>query len=427
MCDNPKYSILIPTRNRLEYLKDCIDSVLCQNYTNYELIVSDNYSDDGTYEYVRSINHPNIKLIKPKEPLFMTNHWEWLLNHARGEWIVFLGSDDGVMPYFFALSDFLVGKAKKRNINVINSIRSYFYWNGCQNVYGNTAINYTATADYTIKNSRIELWNATIIGIKDYLDLPQMYTTSLVHESVIRTVKTKNAGKFYTCINPDANGAAVICSLGEKYIESLIPLSWVGSSPKSTGLLFGSDRKNYYKETLPAFDTKKWNSLAGFISNGNDSRTIHNSKMYFFEALLQTSHLQSYFWKTIYNAKLFKTILFSNVYSEIKNTRSREIVFLKEISMINNISFNVVIGFEKARVLIKNLFSIMKRICNKINSVFLPIKLINRISTRCHNKPVIKLYKTYPLETNPTIMDAYNLIKELDKQSDFIERYISGK
>jgi glycosyltransferase involved in cell wall biosynthesis len=68
----PKYTIIIPTRNALHYLKDCIESVVSQNFSDYELIVSDNQSVDGTFEYVASIKHPNIKLIKPENGLCIT-------------------------------------------------------------------------------------------------------------------------------------------------------------------------------------------------------------------------------------------------------------------------------------------------------------------------------------------------------------------
>ncbi|MGO9485931.1 MAG: glycosyltransferase family 2 protein [Rhodomicrobium sp.] len=50
--DRPKYSILIPTRNGLRYLPYAIESVLSQSSDEFELIVSDNHSSDGTAEYL---------------------------------------------------------------------------------------------------------------------------------------------------------------------------------------------------------------------------------------------------------------------------------------------------------------------------------------------------------------------------------------
>ena len=100
-----KYSILIPTRNGIKYLPFCIKSILSQDYINFELIVSDNHSTDGTWQYLKSIHDNRVKIIKPVHSLSMTDHFEWLLSHAGGEWIILLGDDDGLQPYFFELSD----------------------------------------------------------------------------------------------------------------------------------------------------------------------------------------------------------------------------------------------------------------------------------------------------------------------------------
>ena len=51
--DYPKVSIMIPTYNRAHYLVDAIDSSLAQDYPNFEVIVSDNASTDGTLNVVR--------------------------------------------------------------------------------------------------------------------------------------------------------------------------------------------------------------------------------------------------------------------------------------------------------------------------------------------------------------------------------------
>jgi glycosyltransferase involved in cell wall biosynthesis len=48
----PKVSIMIPTYNRAHYLVDAIESSLTQDYPNFEVIVSDNHSTDGTEECV---------------------------------------------------------------------------------------------------------------------------------------------------------------------------------------------------------------------------------------------------------------------------------------------------------------------------------------------------------------------------------------
>ena len=59
----PKVSIIIVNWNGKEYLSDCLTSVFNQTYQNYEVILVDNGSTDGSVEFVRE-NYPNIKIIK---------------------------------------------------------------------------------------------------------------------------------------------------------------------------------------------------------------------------------------------------------------------------------------------------------------------------------------------------------------------------
>ena len=52
----PKYSIIIPTRNGSKYITDVINSVLLQDFDDYELLVSDNFSSDQTASILSKID-----------------------------------------------------------------------------------------------------------------------------------------------------------------------------------------------------------------------------------------------------------------------------------------------------------------------------------------------------------------------------------
>ena len=142
--NKPKYSIIIPTYNGNSYLPTCVETIINQNYTNYELIISDDNSTDGTRKYLKKLSHQNIKVIYPSQALSMTEHWEWALSHAKGEWQIFVGQDDGLQSYFFQLADKLTTIAKEKNIRTIASTRAYFFWKGCEHVYGENAVAYDA-------------------------------------------------------------------------------------------------------------------------------------------------------------------------------------------------------------------------------------------------------------------------------------------
>lgn len=91
----PLVSIVIPVYNqRPEFLKECIESVIGQTYTNIEIIVSDNHSTNETPEVLNSFRDKRLRIVKPPEHLPMTPHFQWASEQATGEYISFLPSDD---------------------------------------------------------------------------------------------------------------------------------------------------------------------------------------------------------------------------------------------------------------------------------------------------------------------------------------------
>ena len=58
---HPLVSIAIITYNQKEFLRECIDSILIQDYSNFEIVVADDCSSDGTQELLKTYKnkHPN--------------------------------------------------------------------------------------------------------------------------------------------------------------------------------------------------------------------------------------------------------------------------------------------------------------------------------------------------------------------------------
>lgn len=90
----PLVSIGIPTRNRRKYLSMAIDSVLRQNYSNIELIVSDNQSEDDTWEYLSTLTDSRVKLLRQEHNLGMVGNCNATLFAASGEYFLLLSDDD---------------------------------------------------------------------------------------------------------------------------------------------------------------------------------------------------------------------------------------------------------------------------------------------------------------------------------------------
>jgi glycosyltransferase involved in cell wall biosynthesis len=96
----PYFSICIPVFNGLTYLKECMDSALGQTFSDYEVIVVDDQSTDGSFELLTdySQQHPQIKVYRNTKNLGLVGNWNECLKKAEGRWIKFLFQDDFWTP-----------------------------------------------------------------------------------------------------------------------------------------------------------------------------------------------------------------------------------------------------------------------------------------------------------------------------------------
>ncbi len=85
-------SIIITTRNRKSIVLDCLNSVLRMDYPNFEVILVDNASSDGTAQAVRE-KFPRVKVVVAKENLGLNGGKNLGQKYAKGEYILFLDSD----------------------------------------------------------------------------------------------------------------------------------------------------------------------------------------------------------------------------------------------------------------------------------------------------------------------------------------------
>ncbi len=89
----PKVSVVIPTYNRLQMVKEAVESVLVQDFEDFELIVVDDGSTDGTAEAIREYGG-RVRLIEHPHNRGVSAARNTGILHSRGKYIAFLDSDD---------------------------------------------------------------------------------------------------------------------------------------------------------------------------------------------------------------------------------------------------------------------------------------------------------------------------------------------
>ena len=96
---SPKVSVLVPTYNAGPFLAVCLESILAQDLTDYEVLISDDGSTDGSQAIIESYaaKDPRIRWWRNPQNLGLTRNHNYCLREARGEFIKFVHQDDKLL------------------------------------------------------------------------------------------------------------------------------------------------------------------------------------------------------------------------------------------------------------------------------------------------------------------------------------------
>lgn len=118
--NEPLVSIIIPTYNRETFINISLDSVVSQTYMNWECIVVDDGSKDGTFEVLKGYQKKDSRinfLKRDRFPKGAPTCRNIGLEHAKGDYVIFLDSDDYLLP--FCLDQRLAAFKKNTDCNFL--------------------------------------------------------------------------------------------------------------------------------------------------------------------------------------------------------------------------------------------------------------------------------------------------------------------
>ena len=98
MSNHPAVSIITPVWNGLPYIKECIASVLMQEFQDWELLLGDNGSTDGTRDYLDSLADPRIRVFKHEKNRGISGNLNFLFSQAKAPIAYILCADDYFYP-----------------------------------------------------------------------------------------------------------------------------------------------------------------------------------------------------------------------------------------------------------------------------------------------------------------------------------------
>ena len=94
----PRFSIVVPTRNRADMLRGAVGSALRQSWGDFEVVVVDNSTDGESERVVACFGDERLRYVRTPGDLLMHENWQLALEQGRGEFITFLCDDDALHP-----------------------------------------------------------------------------------------------------------------------------------------------------------------------------------------------------------------------------------------------------------------------------------------------------------------------------------------
>ncbi len=103
-----KYSIILPVRNGGEYVKQCVQSILNQTFNDFNCIILDNDSNDGTAEWIKSLRDERIIIHPSGKSLSIGENWARITAIDKNEFMTVIGHDDILHLDYLAVMNALV-------------------------------------------------------------------------------------------------------------------------------------------------------------------------------------------------------------------------------------------------------------------------------------------------------------------------------
>lgn len=228
-------SIIIPTKNRYSTLLPLLEALRGFNSNDFEVVIQDNSeNNDFVLNYLQTNIDLRVKYFHRADQLSVIENSDLAVNNSIGEFICFIGDDDGVMPYIVEAVKWM----KLNNFKALKAFKPNYYW-------PNQKSNYLSND--TSGNLKFRNFNYTInkISAEKALEftlrrggtsmemLPCLYH-GIVERVVLESI-FKKCTTYFPGPSPDMANAIALTRFIDEFIYVDFPIVISGKSISSTG------------------------------------------------------------------------------------------------------------------------------------------------------------------------------------------------
>ncbi len=236
----PTLSIIIPTRERCEYLKAALESAIKVDSGDIEILVSDNASADETRAIVEAVGDPRVRYVNTGSRVSMRQNFEFAITEAKGDYFLMIGDDDAVIP---SVVPQLIEILKKEKPDLVWWSPPLYQWpSDTERSNPHLLVtNKMMFGGYAVKGTA-SLASAMCEGtLRTQRHMPSIYhgcASRILMEDIKR-----RAGQYFGAQNPDCYVSFAGCLLTPRYIRLEHPISIAGASPRSNSVSTQSQLK----------------------------------------------------------------------------------------------------------------------------------------------------------------------------------------
>lgn len=226
-------SIVVPTKNRYYYLKYLIRLVSNMHTDEIELVIQDNSDDNEEFlQYLKENEHGFIRYNYMKGQIPMSDNSDLAVLNSTGEYICFLGDDDGFTKYLLEGVHWM----KDEGIEAVRPAEITYSWPDAPQGKSAEMSHYSFTGKVTFVSAYQELIKVLKSGIQNRGNMPMAYHSVVSREALDKVYNV--AGTYFPGNSPDISNAVALSLVVKKFALVDIPWSYSGNSAYKGGGVF---------------------------------------------------------------------------------------------------------------------------------------------------------------------------------------------
>ena len=245
---SPLFTVIIPCKNRAQFLQHTLRTCMMQNYEPLEIVVSDDGSTDNTREVVEdAVRHDaRVRYISHGAGVGMRDNFENALRQVKPGFVIALGGDDGLLP------DGIIGMhevLRETGMDLLAWPAPIYTYPNVRGSKGQLAIYHQRGLRIVDSHQFLCRQSKNLHYLSD-TESPMFYVKGVASTTIIERVRKRSEdGRFYSCPTPDGYSGIVLAGEVSRFAFSGKPFAIFGLSTASQGLAYLSNSEKAKKES----------------------------------------------------------------------------------------------------------------------------------------------------------------------------------